>query len=343
MWSHDEAALETARARQAGHGTSTATGDAKTKQAHLLPPLTEFTVEDIEQLFLDPLGYYIERGLRIPDEWDTKREGVVLPLSVEEWRIAKVCLEAFDGKFPTAELGDRLRAADVLQVAPYDETEIDSAQSLVKEFAKAYFKLFPSDPETLNIQLTPDSLGPVSARIARYHRQEKTLAHVSFRSSTSAVARDAEKMFIRALVAIAAGHPVESVVMLHVTPKGDKSIKRTMAIDAGITPVVATGLLSSLLMVEPVARSIACPQFSGAAEALFAGTQPDAAVAEDKFDLFVENDFSYPGSNELIVYGAQPDFAAVYADPHGLMNAFFRSYFSVRSRLSGGLKGWEVK
>jgi hypothetical protein len=62
------------------------------------------------------------------------------------------------------------------------------------------------------------------------------------------------------------------------------------------------------------------------------------AIAE--FEKFVENDFTFKKSDELIVYGATPEFDEVYEDPNGLMRTFFTSYFDLTQ--VGGTKSKRV-
>jgi len=342
VWSHDSTALRTAQARHSDAKTHD-DGTDGSHQVNLAPSLNSISSRDIETLLLDPLSYYLEKGLRIRNEWESNQQGISLPLVADQWKLGQICLDVFDGKYPISDLESQLRAADVLQVAPYDKAEIENTIKLVGKFVESYTGLLPSQPKTLTVALDLDGLPQIVGDIARYHSAEAMLAHVSFQSSSSVVNRDAARMFVRALIAIAAGHSVQAVTMFHIAPKGDQAIQRTITISPAITTNVAQEILSSLVRVEPIARTLGCPQFGETAFKLFGGAKPNRSDAEDSFEEFVENDRVYPRSKELVVFGVQPDFDDVYADSSGLLKTFFAAYFSVHARFGGSLKGWTVQ
>lgn len=86
------------------------------------------------------------------------------------------------------------------------------------------------------------------------------------------------------------------------------------------------------MALEPIARTVACPLFGDAAEILYSADIIDDEVrrenSESAFDSFVGTNEVYSRSNELIVYGASPDFGDVYVKSKQFIAIFFSSYFA---------------
>jgi hypothetical protein len=104
---------------------------------------------------------------------------------------------------------------------------------------------------------------------------------------------------------------------------------------------VAKQKLTGLLSVEPIARALACPMFGATTQSWMNVARDVDKTAEEEFEKFVEDDFKFKKSDELIVYGSSPEFDDVYEDPNGLMRKFFTSYFAV-TRVGGKTGKWEL-
>lgn len=346
IWSHDPAGLLAAKERQGFANTSETEGNVAPASIVLPGPLGEVTLSQLENLVLDPLRHYLQFGLKVRTEWSTTDASNVLPLFVEGNSVARLCRDAFYEKLSDDVLSSLLYSSDVLPIAPFDEVEVSAAVALVNEFRSAYQKDLSSVSETVEVDFRDEGFPALTGSIDGYHAAEKTLGFVSFSDKFSS---DYARMVVRALVLIAMGKQVNNVFMFHQSSSNPaKSTKRIIEIDESITTEVAREKILQLLAVEPIARTLACPLFGSAAQVLFGANDATDAIrdaAEDDFDEFVGGDYTYPKSNELVIYGASPDFNAVYADAHGHLGDFFSAYFNLSRAVSvkhGRSNGWRL-
>ena len=145
------------------------------------------------------------------------------------------------------------------------------------------------------------------------------------------------------------GKSIDTVLMFHLSGNGLSTTPRKIEIDEAITQDVALEKLAALLAVEPVVRTIACPLFDKTAATLFGASSLNdnerREIAKDQFDTFVEDTYEYPYSNELVSYGATPEFDAVYADPTQRMSTFFAALLDATKAVSvkhGQTGGWRL-
>jgi hypothetical protein len=216
----------------------------------------------------------------------------------------------------------------------------------VKEYRTKYEKDLQSQAQAVDIHLKLAGLPAVVGKIDGYHSAEKTVSFVSF---SKTFAFDYARMIVRALALIADGKSLDSVLMFHLSGNGKSTTKRKIEIDESITQEVALEKIAALLSVEPIGRSIACPLFGKAAQALYGASNLSDSerleLAEDEFDEFVAGDYTYPNSKELIVYGASPDFGTVYRDESNRMAMFYSALFDATKAIPvkhGSTGGWRL-
>jgi len=346
VWSHDHAGLLAARERiRVSQQTSANDGESSVGLA-LPAPLKEITLSHVEDIVLDPLRYFLQVGLKVRSEWNNSDVSNVLPLFVEGNKVAQICRDAFHGNIADKELSALLYSADVLPISPFDKIEVDAASALVKDYRGKYTKVLPTQPQKVAVSITANGVTPLIGEVDGYHEAEKTLAFVSF---TKKFTSDYSRMVVRALALIAMGKSLEAVLMFHLSNNGLSTTPRRIEIDEAITQDVALEKLVALLAVEPVVRSIACPLFDKTAATLFGDSSLSdnerREIAKDQFDTFVEDTYEYPYSNELVIYGATPEFDAVYADPAQRMSAFFTALLDATKAVPvkhGQTGGWRL-
>lgn len=346
IWSHDKAALLAAKERLAVRSEKDA-GDASAKQLIALPELLkEITLPQFEDLVLDPLRHFLQFGLKIRTEWTSDDVSNVLPLFVEGKKVERLCRDAFHQKLEDKVFTALLHSADVLPISPFDDVEVNAALAIVKEYRTKYEKDLQSQAQAVDIHLKLAGLPAVVGKIDGYHSAEKTVSFVSF---SKTFAFDYARMIVRALALIADGKSLDSVLMFHLSGNGKSTTKRKIEIDESITQEVALEKIAALLSVEPIGRSIACPLFGKAAQALYGASNLSDSerleLAEDEFDEFVAGDYTYPNSKELIVYGASPDFGTVYRDESNRMAMFYSALFDATKAIPvkhGSTGGWRL-
>jgi len=346
VWSHDPAGLMAAHQRIASILQKKSGEDVVNQTQNLPEVLKEMTMFQLENLVLDPLQHFLQLGLKIRSEWLHDDSTNVLPLFVEGNRVARLCRDAFHQRLTDTDFSSLLHSADVLPIAPFDQIEVNTAIAIVKEFRAKYEKDLKSPSETVEISLLFDGSATLTGSIDGFHQSEKVLAFVSFSEKFMS---DYSRMAVRALALIASGKSIDSVLMFHLSSNGLSTTKRKIEIDESITQEVALEKLSALLAVEPIARSIACPLFGKAAATLYGDStltvDDRRELAEDEFDDFVGGDYTYPNSNELVVFGATPDFDAVYKDESSIMSMFFVALFAATKSTPvkhGSTGGWRL-
>ena len=346
IWSHDPAGLLAAQQRIASISQKSSADDVAKRSLIVPEGLKEMAISQLEDLVLDPLRHFLQIGLKIRTEWSHDDASNVLPLFVEGNKVARLCRDAFHQRLADTDFSSLLQSADVLPIAPFDQSEVNAAIAIVKEFRNKYEKDLKSPAETVELSLEFDGLPTLTGKIDGFHQSENTLAFVSFSEKFTS---DYSRMVIRALALIADGKSIDSVLMFHLSGNGLSATKRKIEIDESITQEVAREKLSALLAIEPIARSIACPLFGKAAATLYGEsnlTDDDRREsAEDEFDEFVGGDYTYPNSNELVIFGATPDFDVVYKDDSKMMSTFFAALFGATKSMSvkhGSTGGWRL-
>lgn len=341
IWSHDPAALLAAKGRQESTKESVSENVTTPPSVVLPNRLPEITLPQFENLVLDPLRHYLQFGSNIRTEWSTTDVSNVLPLFAEGRDVERLLRDAFYAQSSEAEFANMLRSADILPIAPFDDTEVDTALDVLDKYRTKYNSMFTSSSELVDIQLSSDNSPVLKGTVEGYHADQKTLVFVSFSDKHLP---DVPRMMTRALAIIASGRPLEWVVMFHRSNTKAGLTVRKIEIDEQITADVARQKVFQLLAVEPIARSIACPLFKETASLLFNGSD-NRDVAEDEFDEFVGDEHNYSRSRELTIFGATPDFSQVYADHSGLMASFFSSYFDFLKAADvkhGQTNGWRL-
>jgi exodeoxyribonuclease V gamma subunit len=329
VWSHDPAGLSAAIERQKVL-TSPQPGenDVENPVSQQNAP-SKMLLSDLEILAVNPLKFYLRFGIKVHREWESGDVSNVLPLYIEGYDYSKICQDFFEGNITEDDLQLRLESADVLPISPLSEVAISATKSLVKGYQKEYRSVLSSEPETEDISLKLDNGCELKGLVERYHRPEQALSVVSFSKSFES---DYARLAIRALAMIASGFAVGRAFLFHLNGGGTSAIKRILEIDDAITPQIAQQKLSALVALEPIARTVACPLFGDAAEFLYSADIVDDEVRREKsesaFDSFVGTSEVYSRSNELIVYGASPDFSDVYAKSKQFIAPFFSSYFA---------------
>ena len=345
IWSYDAAGLLAATERLNIDKSETADQDEQKNAVSLPEPLKEITLPQLENLLLDPLRHFLQFGLKVRTEWTKDDASNVLPLYAEGNAVARICREGFYKNLTDHQLTSLLYSSDVLPIAPFDKREVTAAIDLVKAYRTKYQNDLPSAIETIAINIKGDDLPALVGEVEGYHAAEKTLSLVSFNDKFHS---DYSRMVVRALAVIANGQPVEKVRMFHLSSNGKSTTPRIIEIDEAITQDVAREKLIQLIAVEPIARSRACPLFGPTSAILFGSddiTDDVRDAAEAEFDEFVGGDFTYPNSNELVIYGASPDFNVVYADVDGLLGQFFPAYFNLDRSVNikhGNTGGWRL-
>ncbi len=329
VWSHDTAGLLVAAERQRAL-TSSDSDEPEVSEAVTVGAIkAEIPLTELESLVYDPLGYYMRVGLGVYREWDSDDVSSVLPLSVEGYEYKKICQDLFLGNIADTDVPTRLEIADVLPVSPLSELAKKATVSLVKKYRAEYQAVLSSDPEVVTIALTLDNRCKVTGSVERYHRAEGALAVVSFGERYEF---DYARLAIQALALIASGIKVQKAFLFHLNDGGTSTTKRLLEIDSAITPDIAQQKLSGLVAIEPIARTSACPLFGGAAKILYSAGIADEVArrekSESRFDSFVGTSQIYSRSNELIIYGANPEFRDVYVRSSKATEEFLSNYFS---------------
>lgn len=315
---------------------------AKKKSVHasvaLSEPLEKITVDELVRLVLKPLDYYLRNGLGIWRTWVDDVEDATLPIAVDSRKLGWACRDLFHAELDRDEFVSELRSKDILPVAPFDEKVIDDARALMSAYREKYDAQLHSTPASVNISLDLPGLPMLAGVIDGFHRAEKTLTFISFEKISN---KDLFTMVIRLLVLVAAGEDVEQAMMYHINTNGNGTTQRSITIDPSLTRDVAAKKLAELLSVEPIARTVACPLFGDTSQSWMSFDADGQSTAEEQFEKFVEDDFKFKKSDELIVYGTSPEFDEVYEDPNDLMRLFFTSYFDV-TRVGGKTGKWEL-
>jgi exodeoxyribonuclease V gamma subunit len=333
-WSFDEIGRTIAETRQKISAKKNA---ARTPVA-LLEPLDKITLDDLVRLVLKPLDYYLRNGLGIWRPWVDELEDATLPIAVDSRKLGWACRDLFHAQLDRDEFVSTLHSLDILPVAPFDEEVVEGARALIKAYREKYDAQLHSVPTSVNISLELPGLPVLNGVIDGFHVAEKTLTLVSFEKISD---RDIVTTILRLLVLIALGETVEKAMLYHINTNGTGTTPRSITIDSSLTKDVAEKKLASLLSVEPIARAVACPMFGGTTQRWMNFTEDDRMTTEEEFEKFVEDDFKFKKSDELIVYGSSPEFEEVYEDPNGLMKTFFTSYFDV-IRVGGKTGKWEL-
>ena len=333
-WSFDEIARTIATTR---HNTAS---DISIDRTSVVVPeaLETITLDDLVRLVLKPLDYYLRKGLGIWRTWVDEVEDATLPISADTRKLAWACRDLFHRQLEDEQLRSVLKSMDILPVAPFDEQELDSAIALMNAYQKKYETTLTTEAETIEICLSLPDMPVVTGIIEGFHFAEKTLTMVSFEKMPD---RDLSTMVLRLLVLIASGENVEKATMYHLNTKGDGSTQRSILVNASLTQDIAQDKLARMLSVEPIARAVACPLFGMTTQTWMGLTTDLDKSALEQFSSFVEDDFKFKKSDELVVYGSSPDFDEVYSDPNGLIRRFFTPYFDVIA--VGGKTGkWEL-
>ena len=333
-WSFDEIGRTIATTRQ---GVSAMKNSVRTPVV-IPEPLEIIALDDLVRLVLKPLDYYLRKGLGIWRPWVGEVEDATLPISVDSRKLAWACRDLFHAQLDDEELASVLRSMDILPVAPFDEEVVESARELMEAYRAKYDANLPSVPTSVDISLEIPGLPVLMGVIDGFHRVEKTLTFVSFEKLSD---KDLFTMILRLLVLLALGEDVEKAMMYHISTNGRSTTPRSITIDPSLTQDVAKQKLTGLLSVEPIARALACPMFGATTQSWMNVARDVDKTAEEEFEKFVEDDFKFKKSDELIVYGSSPEFDDVYEDPNGLMRKFFTSYFAV-TRVGGKTGKWEL-
>jgi exonuclease V gamma subunit len=333
-WSFDAIARTIAETRQK-NSTKKSTNHVSIDLPELLETMT---LDDLVRLVYKPLDYYLRKGLGIWRPWVDEVESATLPISGESRKLAWACRDLFHEKLDVEHMDSALRSKDILPVAPFDSHAVTSAIELVGVYRKAYGKTLSSAPSTVEISLELTGLPMLKGTIDGFHVEEKILTFVSFEKRWD---KDLYTMILRLLVLIATGVDVEKAMMYHLNDKGEGTTARSIVVNPSLTQDIAQQKLESILSVEPIARAIACPMFGETTELWIHLSSGADATPEQKFESFVENDFTFKKSDELIVFGSSPEFDEVYEDPTGLMRTFFTSYFGA-IQVGGKTGKWEL-
>ncbi len=346
IWSHDNAALLAAKERLLIRSTKVAE-DEDTKSLGALPgALEDINLSKLEDLAVDPLRYYLQFGLKIRSDWVTADMSNVLPLTSEGNGITRLLATAFAENLSEDELVTQLRSADVLPIAPFDEVEINATIQLLEEYRSNYRNELSTSALNIELNLDFENLPRLLGNVQGYHADEKALTLVSFYKEHE---RDVVRMIVRALAVIAGGHSLSRVVLFHLHKENPKAMKRVIDIDETVTSEVAREKLAALLEVEPIVRSMACPHFGKTAETLYktasSGQVNRRDEAEEVFDEFIEDEYKYPISKELLVYGASPVFDVVYSGSSSYLRNFFSAFFEMTKTVPakhGRTNGWRL-
>jgi exodeoxyribonuclease V gamma subunit len=346
IWSHDPAGLLAAKQRNASVMQKNSDENLSPQPVVLPEVLKDISMSQLEDLVIDPLRYFLKFGLKVRTEWTFDDATNVLPLFVEGNNVARLCRDAFHENLSEDTFSLLLQSADILPISPFDQIAIRDANAIVKEFRFKYEKDLKSLAQKVDLALEFPGLPTLTGVVDGLHEDERTLAFVSFSDKFMS---DYLRMVVRVLALIAAGKAIDCVLMFHLSGNGRSATKRMIEIDEAITQEVAREKLAALLSVEPIARSIACPLFGNAAGTLFGDSDLSdddrQESAEDEFDDFIGGDYTYPTSNELVVFGANPDFGDVYKDVGKYLSSFFVALFAATKSMSvkhGAAGGWRL-
>jgi len=351
-WSFDEVSRTIAQARRSNNAKI----DLPPASVVVPAPLGIITLSDLDRVAQKPLDYFMRKGLGIWREWVDDIDDATLPIGVKASNLNWALRDLFHTQLDDEEIKAILFSQDILPVAPFDDFEINRVLDLMALYRTEYDEKLKSTPLSIPVELELPGLPVLTGEIHGFHRAERTLTYVSFDKKFES---DVVKMTLRALVLIACGEDVDKVMMYHLKEKKDNSkakakkdeakakakkdepIIRTISVHSGVTQLVAQQRLADFLAVEPYARAVACPLFGTTAKTWLDDLASGGSQAEGKFDEYVEGNYSYKNSDELIVFGVAPEYEDVFADPNGVMQDFFEQFFAV-TRLEGVTGKWEL-
>jgi len=333
-WSFDAVSRTIAQARR-----SSETKNVAQSTSVVIPaPLETITLSELDRLAQRPLDYFMRKGLGIWRDWVDDIDHATLPIGADAKNVNWAVRDLFHAQLDNEQLTSALYSKDILPVAPFDKIEIDHLLHLVDAYRLDYDKKLKSVPVSVPVELEIPGLPVVTGEIQGFHKAERILTYVSFEEK---FASDVVKMTLRALVLIACGEVIDKVLMYHLNSKNNGPIVRTISVHSDFTQSIAQQRLADFLAVEPHARAVACPLFGNTATTWMEDLCDGGSRAEDEFDKYVEDDYSYKNSDELIVFGASPEFEDVYADPNGVMQEFFEQFFVI-TQLQGKTGKWEL-
>jgi len=342
-WSHDAAALAAAKAL----GTSVA---SPSPRAASVEPPTHVEFEWLAGFMHDPLWPFVRKTLGITTWRDDELAiPATLPLELETLErrrlmddyIAELlqrasCTPAERASF-AASWGAAAKANGDVPVLGFGDavvTEITQfADSLLAVAREEGAPLDGCVPATLQVGL--DGL-TLSGAIDRCHPDAKAIRTLvlvrpdAMKSSSDQFLRAKMHAVVLLLAAKALGHPVERAIILNqhedwfpgaVKASGDPlpaAQVRKITLHASIDEPRARRLLTELGGLYRQATVTAYGTFNDASAKL---GDPDAA--RDTFGAFTSGTL-YPGSNEAVVHGPQPDFDDVFPDDSAVKNFFDR-------------------
>jgi exonuclease V gamma subunit len=342
-WSFDEVSRTIAQARRSDNPKI----DLPPASVVVPAPLEIITLGDLDRVAQKPLDYFMRKGLGIWREWVDDIDDATLPIGLKESNLNWALRDLFHTHLDDGQIKAILFSQDILPVAPFDDFEINRVLNLMALYRTEYDEKLKSTPLSIPVKLELPGLPVLTGEIHGFHRPERTLTYVSFDKKFES---DVVKMTLRALVLIACGEDVDKVMMYHLKNKEDdpkvknrkdEPIIRSISVHSGVTQLVAQQRLADFMAVEPYARAVACPLFGKTTKIWLDDLASNGSGAEEEFDKFVEDDYSYKNSDELIVFGVAPEFEDVYADPNGVIQDFFEQFFAV-TRLEGKTGKWEL-
>lgn len=360
VWSHDPAALDAAR--KAGRPVTTVTTGRTVGQ-----PRDLLRTEHLERILIDPLDHYLRESLHIRREYEAKDEGAVLPLTMSDSRIgeaARMLIEHVGGRrsWPDAaqtsvpetpeeaarratwhssvdEWRTMLDAADLLPVGEFGRMAAERAEKIAKAvWGAALAEGVPAtDPDPVEGSLGLGSAGTLGYRLRNVvdGAAEPFVYTVRFDQH---VDRERQRLKFALVVLRALGTNVSRAKLVHLQSKQDVAVVETYELDASVTRAEARRRIARLMRAEPIARTVPCAFFGDTGNRILATGRRDDEDVVAAFVDFVTDNFSYPRSNEYLVFGPAPDITDVFRKRPRLQLAVFaavRSLFTERDPAPG--------
>ena len=339
-WSHDVAALAAAVAL--GRDVPSLPLDA----AGVAAPV-EIDFVALAEFMHDPLWPYVRKTLDITT-WraDERATPALLPLELDTLERRRLLDGYLAGTLVAADRGafrrsweHAARAQGDVPVLGFGDAVLDEITQFVDSLVAVAertlgARLSACTPATFGLDLDGIALAGTVERCLPDARNVQTVVLVrpdAMKSSSPQFGRAKMLAVVLLLATRAARHPVERAVILNrhedwhpgaVKANGEPlpaAQARTITLAPTIDAPRARQLLGELCMLYRTAATVPRAGFGGAS--LRVGD--DRESARDAFATFVSGQ-RYADGNEAVVYGAQPDFDAVFPDDPAVTDFFSR-------------------
>jgi len=306
VWSHDAAALASAKSRDT-------TGPSVTlamPQVELRPVIA---LKKLETLMIDPLDYYLRESLGIFTEYEEPKTGAVLPIEMSEVELGRLA-EALVKAAPNGNLDEAkenwkatAEASDTLPVGKFADRELDLAVKVASAVRGGATTLgIPiSAPDPIEFVISFSDGTSVDCHIANVVEDSEKGIVYTLRYDTY-TDKEITRMAMRLIALRAAGKNVRQAIVAQRDNNQSHWLANVIDLNDDVTQEVALKRLHALAIGERFARVTPCGLFGEtAAEIANVGTVEDGSVIE-AFEAFVDNERSFKKSKECLVYGANP-------------------------------------